>query len=160
TEQWVQMFLRVSTGAPGLGGGPASALRTLPSGSAPSVASPPAASPERRRKLRRSRAPPDCPASAPASVPRRASRSVRLISTAASLFGRILVDAVVGFDVIAHAIARAAFVLFRLGDLCTARKRHHRRADSRCHGTQEITPGDGRLRLRSWHGGSSEDLFV
>src|ERR1700756_4410741 len=100
------MFLRVSTGAPGLGGGPASALRTPASGSAPSVASPPAARPERRRKLRRSSAPPDWLAGAAASVPRRASRSVRLISTAASLLGRIFVDAVVGLDLIAQPIPR------------------------------------------------------
>ena len=38
------------------GGGPASALRTLPSGSAPSAARPPATRPERRRKARRSSA--------------------------------------------------------------------------------------------------------
>src|SRR5215468_2379248 len=72
TEQWVQMLLRVSSGAPGLGGGPASALRTLASGNAPSVASPPATTPERRRKARRSSAPSDEPCRAPASVPRRA----------------------------------------------------------------------------------------
>src|SRR5262252_5641523 len=58
TEQCVQMLLRTSSGAPGLGGGPASALRTLASGNAPSVANPPATRPERRRKLRRSSAPP------------------------------------------------------------------------------------------------------
>src|SRR5215831_9950896 len=81
TEQWVQIFLRVSTGAPALGGGPASALRTLASGNAPSVASPPATRPERRRKPRRSSAALDWLANATASVPRLASRSVRLIST-------------------------------------------------------------------------------
>ena len=32
TEQWVQTFLRVVTVAPAGGGGPASALRTAPSG--------------------------------------------------------------------------------------------------------------------------------
>jgi hypothetical protein len=42
TEQWVQMFLRMVTCAPAGGGGPASALRTLASGSAPSVAVEPA----------------------------------------------------------------------------------------------------------------------
>src|SRR6185436_18744739 len=61
TEQWVQMFLRMVTCAPAGGGGPASALRTLASGSAPSAARPPATSPERRRKLRRSRPPSDDP---------------------------------------------------------------------------------------------------
>src|SRR6266566_5504017 len=152
TEQWVQMFLRVSTGAPGLGGGPASALRTLPSGRAPTVASPPAMRPERGRKLRRSSAPPDWPANAAASVPRRASRSVRLISTAASLLGRILVDAVIGLDVIAQPIARLLLVLFGLSRLRAARKGHRGRADARRHGAQEIAPGDGRLGLRAWHG--------
>src|SRR6185437_6117194 len=37
TAQCVQTFLRISTAAPGAGGGPASALRTLVSGSAPSA---------------------------------------------------------------------------------------------------------------------------
>src|SRR5579864_236255 len=55
TEQWVQMLLRTVTCAPAAGGGPASALRTEPSESAPSVARLPAARPERRRKVRRSR---------------------------------------------------------------------------------------------------------
>src|ERR1700674_456315 len=54
TEQWVQMLFRTSTGTPASGGRPASALRTLPSDSAPSAPSPPASSPDRRRKLRRS----------------------------------------------------------------------------------------------------------
>src|SRR5215468_8660228 len=54
TEQCVQIFLRIPTAAPAGGGGPAAALRTAPSGSAPSPARLPAARPERRRKLRRS----------------------------------------------------------------------------------------------------------
>src|SRR5262249_30181620 len=145
TEQWVHMFLRTSTRAPALGGGPASALRTLPSGRTPGVAKPPATRPERRRKPRRSSAALDWPARAAASVLRRDSRSVRLISTAASLFGRILVDAVVGLDVIAQAIPRALFVLFGLGRLRAARERHRGRADARGHGAQNIAPGDGRL---------------
>src|SRR6185369_15940037 len=57
TAQCVQMFLWMVTAAPGAGGGPAFALRTLASGNAPSVARPPAARPERRRKERRSRLP-------------------------------------------------------------------------------------------------------
>src|SRR5262249_59508488 len=43
TEQWVQIFLRIVTCAPAAGGGPASALRTLPSGRAPGAARLPAA---------------------------------------------------------------------------------------------------------------------
>src|ERR1700747_3580322 len=139
------MFLRVSTGAPGLGGGPASALRTLPSGSAPSVASPPAARPGGRRKLRRSSAPPDWLASAAASVPRRASRSVRLISTAASLLGRIFVDAVIGLDVVAQPVARLVFVLLRLGRLRVGRERHRGRAGAGRERAQEVATADGRL---------------
>src|SRR5215813_12481605 len=38
TEQCVQTLLRMVTCAPAAGGGPASALRTLPSGKAPSAA--------------------------------------------------------------------------------------------------------------------------
>src|SRR5580700_5955934 len=52
TEQWVQMLLRISTGAPLAGGGPAFALRTVFSSSAPTAARPPAVRPERRRKVR------------------------------------------------------------------------------------------------------------
>ena len=40
TEQCVQIFLRMVTGEPCAGGGPASALRTLISGIAPTVARP------------------------------------------------------------------------------------------------------------------------
>src|SRR5215471_15663552 len=70
TEQWVQIFLRIVTAAPAGGGGPAAALRTAPSGSAPSVARLPATMPERRKKLRRSSLP-GCPCSAAASALRR-----------------------------------------------------------------------------------------
>ena len=60
TEQCVQMFLRMVIATPGCGpAAAASALRTLASGKAPTAARPPTARPERRRKLRRSRAPPD-----------------------------------------------------------------------------------------------------
>src|SRR5665811_998820 len=53
TAQCVQMLLRIVTAAPAAGGGPACALRTPASGSAPRAASPVAARPERRRKERR-----------------------------------------------------------------------------------------------------------
>ena len=73
TEQCVQMFLRMVTCAPARRGGPAFALRTLPSGSVPSVAR--AAGDEARAAQEgcggRGRRP-DWPCSAPASVPRRA----------------------------------------------------------------------------------------
>src|SRR5262249_58938171 len=56
TEQWVQMFLRIT--APMLSGPAtaASALRTVPSGIVPSTARLPAPIPERRKNARRSRA--------------------------------------------------------------------------------------------------------
>src|SRR5215831_5459063 len=54
TEQCVQMLLRRSTAVPGTGGGPASALRMAASGKVPRAVSAPAASPDRRRKDRRS----------------------------------------------------------------------------------------------------------
>src|SRR6201993_4325459 len=57
TAQCVQTLLRTVTGTPVGGGGPALALRTAVSGKLPSAASPPAARPDRRRKLRRSRPP-------------------------------------------------------------------------------------------------------
>src|SRR5271165_3139401 len=47
TAQCVHTLLRITTCAPGAGGGPALALRTLPSGRAPSPARAPAATPER-----------------------------------------------------------------------------------------------------------------
>src|SRR3981189_2695244 len=49
TEQWVQMFLRVTTWAPAGGGGPASALRTLGSGKGPSACTVTAPPPDRLR---------------------------------------------------------------------------------------------------------------
>src|SRR5712691_2927982 len=84
TEQCVQTFLRTVTAAQGLGGGPASDLRTAARGKVPNAASPPAARPERRRKVRRSTLPSALAESAAPSVPRRASRCALLISTAAS----------------------------------------------------------------------------
>src|SRR5580700_7228770 len=53
TAQWVHTLLRLTSCAPGAGGGPALALRTLPNGRAPSAARLVAATPERRKKLRR-----------------------------------------------------------------------------------------------------------
>src|SRR5262245_58340629 len=79
TEQWVQKFFRNVTCAPAGGGGPASALRTEPSGRLPSAARLPAARPERRRNVRRSKFP-DWRGSASASGRRCVSRSLRLIS--------------------------------------------------------------------------------
>src|SRR5262249_36762474 len=81
TEQCVQTFLRTVTAAPGGGGGPASALRTAPTDKVPTAARLPAARPDRRRKLRRSRSPLVCGGSAAPNVLRRSSRCALLIST-------------------------------------------------------------------------------
>src|ERR1041385_5010073 len=121
TAQCVQMFLWIVTVAPGAGGGPAFALRTLVSGSVPRAARPPAARPERSKKARRS----TCLLGSPAKVATdgwRFCRSVLLISMIASPLARITVDAVIGFHVIAFLVARlllfgVAFgVGFRLDD--------------------------------------------
>ena len=90
----MQTFLRVVTVAPGGGGGPASALRTPPSGKLPSAANAPAVRPERFRKLRRSSYPFVPLASAATTPPRARWRSDLLISTGASLPDRIRVDTV------------------------------------------------------------------
>src|SRR3979490_2316161 len=50
TEQCVQMFLRMVTATPGAAGGPACALRTLPSGSGASVARAPGTAAGRGQK--------------------------------------------------------------------------------------------------------------
>src|SRR5262245_11733964 len=87
TAQWVQTLLRIVTCAAAEGGGPASARRTLASGSAPSAPSaprPPATRPERCKKLRRSR-PRSAWLAEAARFPREAWRSLLLISTDASL---------------------------------------------------------------------------
>src|SRR4051812_34910026 len=86
TAQCVQMFLWMVTAAPGVGGGPAFALRTPASGKAPSAARPPATRPERCRKDRRSSLPFDRLAKAAVSELRCFSLSVLLISTGASYF--------------------------------------------------------------------------
>src|SRR4051812_29160630 len=113
TEQWVQIFLRMV--APAVAIDPAAfALRTVASGKAPAAASPPAARPERRRKLRRSSWPWDGPAKAVARVPRRAWRSVRLISMCVPLSARIPVHAIVGLHVIGLPVADLAFFIVGL----------------------------------------------
>src|SRR4029079_1292035 len=113
TEQWVQIFLRMV--APAVAIDPAAfALRTVASGKAPTAASPPAARPERRRKLRRSSWPWDGPAKAEARVPRRAWRSVRLISMWVPLSARIPVHAVVGLHVIGLFVTGLALLIVGL----------------------------------------------
>src|SRR5947207_14442236 len=108
------MFLRSVTAAPLAGGGPASDLRTLPSCNAPSVASEPAARPERRRNARRSRPPPFCSDSAALSEVRRAWRSLLLISTGASS-ARVAVDAIERLHVIGFPVPCLALLIVGLG---------------------------------------------
>src|ERR1700726_1784137 len=81
TEQCVQIALVQATEAPGRGGGPAAALRTLSSNNVPSVAMPPVARPERRRNVRRSRMSLACGVTAAAIVVRCAEDAFFLIST-------------------------------------------------------------------------------
>src|SRR5215468_9336754 len=79
TEQCVQMFLRSTAWD---GAVPAAcALRTPVRESPPKAERAPAASPERRRKERRSTTPPHWVASVAARAPRRAWRSLFLMST-------------------------------------------------------------------------------
>ena len=68
------------------------------SGSVPTAARLPATRPERRRKARRSTPDSIWDVSAAARVPRRADRSVRLISIGASSLRQIAIHVVVGLD--------------------------------------------------------------
>ena len=134
TAQCVQMLLRMV--APDVSGmaAAASALRTPVSGNAPRAARPPAVRPDRRRNVRRSR-PLECVASVAASVPRRAWRSVRLISTGASSgLGRITVHAIVGLHVIGFPVTGFSFFIVGLavrlgggGERSSPRRRRRRR---------------------------------
>src|SRR3989337_3008034 len=73
------MFFLISVGAPIIGG-PACALRTDPSGIKPSAAPAPAARPERRRNVRRSRTPEARPAAIPCKRALPADPSFRFIN--------------------------------------------------------------------------------
>src|SRR5439155_15214969 len=148
-------------GVPARGGGPASALRTPPSGKAPSVASPEATRPERRRNVRRSSPPLDWPASAAASLPRCASRSFLLINTGSSPSLRIFVDPVERLDVLGFLVARLALLLVGFGGRGRTRQRHGagggRGAGARRQHAKEIATGHC-LVLRFVHGGLLRDL--
>src|SRR5215204_3960441 len=106
------MFFLISSLAPAGGTGPASALRAPASGNAPIAARPPAAKPDRRRKERRLMPPEELPANAAASCPRRASRSVLLISTVR--LPLVAVDAIEGLHVISDLITRLRLRIFFL----------------------------------------------
>src|SRR6185503_5793691 len=129
----------------------ASALRTPVSGSAPSAARLPAARPERRRNVRRSRLPREFSVSAAASVPRRdwVWRSARLISTAPSLLRvRIAVDVVIGLHVVGFLVAGLALVIVVLGvgaRLARERGRHGGGAGAEAERAQDIATAEFRL---------------
>src|SRR5262249_448737 len=112
TEQCVQMFLRSTAWE---GADPAAcALRTPARGSAPRTERLPAASPERRRKERRSTTPPDWFARAAARAPRRASRSLCLMSTVCPPSAWIPVHAVIGPHVVRLFVAGLALFIVGL----------------------------------------------
>src|SRR6201989_233619 len=124
TEQCVQMFFLTSVGAPTIFG-PACALRTEPSGINPIAAPAPAARPELRRNVRRSRTPDARPAAIPCKRARPADPSLRFINMCG--FPSVAVDAIVILDVIGFLVTGLDALGLRLvGDGLTARQRHHR----------------------------------
>src|SRR4051812_45675242 len=117
------MFFLISVGAPTFSG-PACALRTEPSGSRPIAAPAPAARPDRRRNVRRSRTPDARPAAIPCKRALPADPSLRLINM--SVVPSIAVDAIVVLDVIGFLVARLDALGLRLvRDRLTAGERHH-----------------------------------
>src|SRR6185369_15256125 len=126
TEQCVQMFFLISVGAPTIFG-PACALRTEPSGIRPIAAPAPAARPDRRRNVRRSRTSDARPAAIPCKRALPADPSLRFINMC--VFPSIAVDAVVVLDVIGFLVAGLDPLGLRLvRDSLAARQRH----DGRC----------------------------
>src|SRR4051794_12254609 len=122
TEQCVHRSLMRCVGAPTIFG-PASALRTEPSGSKPSAAPAPAARPERRRNERRSSTPDARPAAMPCKRALTADPSLRFINM--SVFPSIAVDAIVVLDVIGFLVAGLEALGLRLvRDRLAAGKRH------------------------------------
>ena len=111
TEQCVQMFFLISVGAPTIFG-PACALRTEPSGIRPIAAPAPAARPERRRNVRRSRTPDARPAAIPCKRALPADPSLRFINMC--VVPSIAVDAIVVLDVIGFLVARLDALGLRL----------------------------------------------
>src|SRR5436305_13177288 len=96
------MFFLISVGAPTIFG-PASALRTEPSGIKPSAALAPAARPDRRRNVRRSRTPEARPAAMPCKRALPADPSLRFINMC--VVPSIAVDAIEVLDVIGFLVA-------------------------------------------------------
>src|SRR3979411_3188008 len=96
------MFFLISVGAATIFG-PACALRTDPSGIKPNAAPAPAARPDRRRNVRRSRTPDARPAAAPCKRALPADPSLRFINLC--VVPSIAADAIVGLDVIGFLVA-------------------------------------------------------
>src|ERR1700745_1916343 len=118
------MFFLISVGAPTIFG-PASALRTEPSGIKPSAAPAPAARPERRRKVRRSRTPDARPAATPCKRALLADPSLRFINMC--VVPSIAVDTIVVIDSVGFLVAGLDTLGLRLvGDSLAARQRHPR----------------------------------
>src|SRR5258705_11373116 len=147
------MFFLMSVGAPTIFG-PACALRTDPSGINPNAAPAPAAKPERRRNVRRSRTPEARPAAIPCKRARPADPSLRFINMC--VVPSIAVDAIVVLDVIGLFVTSLDALGLRLLRPRLARKRHGRsRGDRRRAAHQEeAAPVDaGRFRLAGGHFG-------
>src|SRR6478735_12758410 len=129
------MFFLISVGAPTIFG-PACALRTDPSGIKPNAAPAPAARPDRRRNVRRSRTPDARPAAIPCKRARPADPSLRFINMC--VVPSIAVDAIVVLDVIGFLVASLDALGLRLLCRRLARKRHGRsRGDRRRSAHQE-----------------------
>src|SRR3954454_6067738 len=122
------MFFLISVAAPTIFG-PASALRTEPSGIKPSAAPAPAARPERRRNVRRSRTPDARPAATPCQGALPADPSLRFINMC--VVPSVTVDAIVVFDVVGFLVAGLEALGLRLVRLSLlACKRQHDRSRS------------------------------
>src|SRR4051794_24163096 len=119
------MFFLISVGAPTIFG-PACALRTEPNGIKPSAAPAPAAKPERRRKVRRSRTPDARPVATPCKRARPADPSLRFINMCVG--PSVAVAAIVIIDVVVLPVARLDALGPRLVVRCAlpARQRHRR----------------------------------
>src|ERR1700716_3054362 len=131
------MFFLISVGAATIFG-PACAFRPDPSGIKPNAAPAPAARPDRRRNVRRSRTPEASPAATPCKRALPADPSRRLINMC--VVPSIAVDAIEILDVIAFLVARLDPLGLRLvGCGLAARKRHHRGRGDRRSAHQEKT---------------------
>src|SRR5882757_5557554 len=123
------MFFLISVGAATIFG-PACALRTDPSGIKPNAAPAPAARPDRRRNVRRSRTPEAKPAAIPCKRARPADPSLRFINMC--VVPSIAVDAIVVLDVIGFLVAGLDALGLRLVRYSLAARQRHRRNCCNC----------------------------